>query len=333
MRLTFNVLCFEDNDVFAEETLDFLEGIIEEQGYYLNRVGILDNGDSLDKIIGDINARKLDVDLILMDYKLAGDVKGNVLVEKIRKNDLLTDILFYSQEKDFLQDIKTLFGVYPDGIYISGKDSVRAKAQDVIKHILKKVMDLSHFRGLVMAETSEMDDLMSRVILTLLSKDFLKDPIKEKEGIRKKILENSEDRELKIKKLNLSSDDDTLNLITGMEAAHRARTLMHLLKTTRGETERQIAGLAGKEEVMEQLGGISFEFEDFRKKILEPRNMLAHVKESKDEKNHKILESKKRNRVNFIFDDQKALEIRKDLKKYYEGLVNLYKIVSGQEWD
>ena len=116
MRLTFNILCFEDRHDFAVKTLEFLKTHLDEQGFYLNTVDICKDSEKLEEIVQKVNEKKLDVDLILMDYKLANKQEGNKLIEDIRSHKLLTDIIFYSviKEKNNIQgySITQAYGGY-----------------------------------------------------------------------------------------------------------------------------------------------------------------------------------------------------------------------------
>jgi CheY-like chemotaxis protein len=327
MRLKFNILCFEDDHDFAVQTLESLEIYLEEQGFYLNTVDICKDSEKLEEIVQKVNEKKLDVDLILMDYKLANNVKGNKLIENIRSHKLLTDIIFYSQHPDFRKNIGLL-----DGVYSVDRGFLRDKLIAVTDHILKKALDLSSLRGLVMAETSELDDLIIKIILTFLERDFFSTPIKMKESIKKKVQNSFKDRLKKLDRIEINSPVDTHKLISELEASHKGRTLMELIENFKKEQGENV-NVSKYLEIKTKLDNNPFVFNDYEQKIMKFRNMFAHGKETRNEKGEKIVKSTRPGSEDFVFDESKTVKLRQDLKKYYEILTGIYEAVSGEKWD
>ena len=102
--------------------------------------------------------------MIFMDFKLSGSVNGEKLIETIRSRNLYTEILFYSMDENVKQIIEDAYGSI-EGIYYSGRDNFRQKAQEVIWHTIKKVEDVESMRGLIMGATSEIENLMKEITL------------------------------------------------------------------------------------------------------------------------------------------------------------------------
>ncbi|MCX6582546.1 MAG: hypothetical protein NT166_20430 [Candidatus Aminicenantes bacterium] len=332
MRLRFNVLCFEDDKKYADEILEYLEGYLEDQGYSLNPIGIHKDGEPLGKYIEDINARKKDIDLILMDFQLAGGKNGDALIAEIRTHRILTDIIIYSQDSDFLKKIKTQL----DGVYITHREGLRQKVVDVADHILKKELDLSNLRGLVMSETCEFDELMDQIILTFLENTFFINPSKEKESIKEKACYNLTKRLKKLDKIKIELDPPgaTLKLLSNLESAWKARTLMDLLDKFIEKTDEVALNGTKYQVIAEKLSpGNKFEYEKYLEEVLRDRNKLGHLKESTDENGKKILKPTREGQEGFEFDEKKALEIRKNLKKYSEILKGIYETISGEKWE
>jgi CheY-like chemotaxis protein len=330
MRLSFNILCFEDDRDFLDPIIEALEDHLETQGFYLRNKGIYKDSGELDKTINKINAKTLDVDLILMDYRLANNEKGDELIGRIRKHELLTDIIFYSQHPAFKQEIRPL-----DGVYITGRRDLRPKLFAVTDHILRKTLDLSNLRGLVMTETSELEDLMIQIILNFLEKDFFNEPTKEKQTIKKRVQKSFEKRLRSLDKIKIDgkSAGDTRQLISSLrDSSLRARTLMQLIKNFIKEQNNGGTNLKYLEKAA-KLARSPFVHEDFEREVLEIRNKLAHVKESTNEKGHKVLKSTGGSIDEFLFDEKKAMGIRKNLKRYYELLTGIYETISGKKWD
>lgn len=326
MRLKFNILWFEDTPDIIEGISEPVREHLEEQGYYLNQIYILKDSTKLEKIIEDVNDKKLDVDLILMDYNLAGGEKGDKLIDTIRNGELLTDIIFYSEHSDFRDKIGHL-----DGVYTTDRDELVAKFIAVADHILKKALDLANLRGLVMAETSELEDLMHQIILISLEKEVLINPGKIRRDIRRRLKKRLKGRDKAVEQLVVDGDEPSkpLNFVEMLDFDGRSRTLEELLENY-SKQKKQDNEISGN---VIDLPYESFDHNAFRQEVIENRNSLAHVKESTNQDGRKILKAKKEGQEDFVFDTQTASKIRKDLKKYYDILTSIYTAVSGEKWN
>lgn len=343
MRLKFYILCFEDSPKALNRTIKTVESHLEERGFELYLHEIHPDSSKLDKIIDKINNKQLDVDLILMDYRLSSGDKGNYLIEKIRNHQLYTDIIFYSQKLDLekkqekteqekqnedpLKDMGQL-----EGIYLAGRDTLQIKTIMVIDNLLKKALDITGFRGLVMAETSELDDLTYQIILAFLDGDLSQNPDSEIKTIKNKYLEFLEAELTRIKKIDLKTVEGIRLITSEIGAYHRARAIARLVKNLKRTTAN--AGETGKEirAKAKEIINAKFNANDYNKEILKRRNLLAHVTESINQDGEKILKSTRPGH-HFVIDEAETLKARKDLKKYYEILTGIYKAVTGKDWN
>ena len=166
---------FEINIIFFVEqnlssTRDFMLKEFLDKYPEKYKIGKLDNyrDDNLKKI------NFFNVDLVLMDYNL-GSEKGNDVINYIRddQNDVYTDILFYSENKseEGLREKSN-----KDGLYCSERSELFSgdKIKKVIKTTIRKTQDLNNLRGLVMAETSELDEMIKKILKLLVKKDKVK---------------------------------------------------------------------------------------------------------------------------------------------------------------
>jgi CheY-like chemotaxis protein len=328
MRLKFNILCFEDNPKNLKPVLKGVENHLEESGFELKIVGPYQNNEGLDKIIEDIKARRLDVDLILMDYLLTRDQKGSTLIKSIRDCELYTDIIFYTQKGDLEKKIGFL-----EGIYLAGRDTLREKTIMVIDNLLKKALDLSNLRGLVMAETSELDDLMEDIILTFINGNLLKNPAMELVTIKKKLIEDSTTKLENLKKIDEHNQANGQYLISeSLTSFHKARAVTRLTNIFMKAIEAGKTNDEKLKDIAQKLSGIDFNAKQYKEEILSLRNILAHVRECKNENGEKILCSTPP-RKDFVFNESQSLEARKNLKKYFKILSGIYETISGGKWD
>ncbi len=166
MRIDYNILWFENDEGWLKPTVKGISNLLEDYGFRLNETCQKD-GSKIDELVTSIQDKVLDIDMIFMDFKLSGDINGEKLIDTIRKRNLFTEILFYSQDENVKQVIETAYGSI-EGIYYAGRDNFRDKAKEVIWHTIKKVEDIESMRGLIMGATSEMENLMKDITLKFL---------------------------------------------------------------------------------------------------------------------------------------------------------------------
>jgi CheY-like chemotaxis protein len=167
MKLKYNILWFEDDKVSYEGKKELVKAIIEDElGFYFPEPRREIDGEN----IATINYEEYD--LLIVDLNLAG-TKGPALIDKIRHNEnIFTEVIFYSSEgekavRDALKEYEI------DGAYCADRgDDFEDKARRVIKTTVKKIQDLNNMRGLIMAETSDIDATMYEIIAGALEKNI-----------------------------------------------------------------------------------------------------------------------------------------------------------------
>lgn len=181
MNTSFKILWFEDEPVWYNMEKIRVEGILRE--HYLKPDITRKNGDDINitEIIG------IDYDLILMDYMLAEETKGDTIVSAMRENSILTDILFYSSEEDSM--ISALREKIPtvDGVYLTKRSHTifTEKVQKLIEKIIKRSEDIVNLRGFVMDGSCDFEVRVREILniawakLTEAEKTILEDAAKE----------------------------------------------------------------------------------------------------------------------------------------------------------
>ena len=163
MRIDYNILWFENDEGWLKQAVKGIGNLLDDYGFRLKETNQKD-GSKIEDLIVAIQSKILDIDMIFMDFKLSGSVNGEKLIETIRSRNLYTEILFYSMDENVKQIIEDAYGSI-EGIYYSGRDNFRQKAQEVIWHTIKKVEDVESMRGLIMGATSEIENLMKEITL------------------------------------------------------------------------------------------------------------------------------------------------------------------------
>ena len=298
MTLDYEILWFEDEKGWYEAILPDIGEFLIQSGFTLvpHRQP---NGSDLDKVIEDN-----DYDLILIDYNLLGEY-GDVLIEKIREHKIFTDIVFYSQNGEkVVRDVAKSKGL--DGVFCADRqqDLFLEKVFKVIKTTIKKVEDLNNIRGLVMASTSELDIQIEDVIKKIIQVLPREVSRKQKETIKKKFIDSLKDRIKKLAKIDTEIDFEIL--IKRIESSHKWRAVKRICN--------QQSELKNYDEILSL----------YKKEIIDKRNILAHICEEVDNKGNKILKSTLPGYEDYEFNEEEAIQIRSDLRKYSKIFNNIF---------
>jgi CheY-like chemotaxis protein len=296
MNLDYKILWFEDRDEWYDEAKKTVGNIVDEHGFnfpepirYTNSIG----WDSH-------NLR--DFDLILVDFKLDNET-GDSIIEKIRANDVYTEIIFYSTDGD-VQIRKTIADKGIDGVFCASRDggAFERKVTKVIETTLKKVQDINNMRGLIMATTSDLDESMLEIIET-----FIKIGNENSVSVSTYIFEiadkfisekNAAYSELKKNNDSIGLANDTLLF----DSYKRARVVQKIVKMLSKENLSHLANF----------------LEVYNKEIIQHRNAFAHVSPKIDENGNKILVPKRGDII--IFTDELCKEIREKLSVHNTNL-------------
>ncbi len=153
MNVSFKILWFEDEPNWAGMEKMRIINILKE--HELKPIIDMKTGEDFD--IREIQGNEYD--LILVDYMLEDDTKGDEIVSAIRQNSILTDVLFYSsQEQDMINAIANKFPAI-DGVYFTQRDYTvfTEKAKSLISKIVRRSEDIVNLRGFVLDNTSEFE--------------------------------------------------------------------------------------------------------------------------------------------------------------------------------
>lgn len=153
MNVSFKILWFEDEPDWAGMEKMRIISILKE--HELKPIIHMKTGEDFD--IREIQGNEYD--LILVDYMLEDDTKGDEIVSAIRQNSILTDVLFYSsQELNMISAIAKKFPAI-DGVYFTQRDYTifTEKAKRLISKIVRRSEDIVNLRGFVLDNSSDFE--------------------------------------------------------------------------------------------------------------------------------------------------------------------------------
>ncbi|MEQ8354810.1 MAG: hypothetical protein RH942_04670 [Kiloniellaceae bacterium] len=164
MRLDFNALWFDDQPDAIRDAEESLRPMLLDLGFDLQVNAFTDfsDADFLDRALRQ-GADEWDIDLILLDFDLGQglEFRGSDFAVTIRQQFPHKEIVFYSGHGAGIPALReALYQSGIDGAFPAMRDQLVDQAFDIIQNLIKKVVDLDHMRGIVMAETSELDDLI-----------------------------------------------------------------------------------------------------------------------------------------------------------------------------
>lgn len=287
MDLKYRILWIENEEDWVESIEDQIQEYLEDLGLVYERKLIAkeEHGISYN-----------DYDLILMDLNLADQPNGAELISKIRDLGVYTDVVFYSasgidelRAKGREKELEGVFysGRTPDTTFVN-----RVKA--VIDATLKKVQDLNNLRGLVMAEVSELDAMMDKIIPLYFNTE-------ERMALFHKHITANREKTLQ----------KSLNCINKCQLSWRGIGIQEIVLQLDSSQKARAIKIIIDQEKPDFYKGENF-YKEYEDAILTPRNELAHCK-SEIREGKEILLTRKGDKC---FDATFFREIRKNILKY-----------------
>lgn len=165
MRLDFNVLWVDDQPDRIDAQISAIKTTMREEGFEFCPTKC--------QTINEVKARISDyifcdeIDLILVDWDLGNNIKGQDAIREIREKVPYKDVVFYSAmtEADKLREL--VFNYKLEGVFCTRREELVDEVRGVFESLVKKVLDLDHTRGIVMGATSDIDLIASQCLRAL----------------------------------------------------------------------------------------------------------------------------------------------------------------------
>ncbi len=295
MKLKFYLLWFENEPDWIDGKINDVRNIIEENGFEWVEPTKCKKEEEFDGSYDDY-------DIILMDYRLVhGGKKGKTgadIISKIRTKGSFSNILFYSQYK--VSELRLQIAKKNlDGVFCSHRNDFLENFENLFLTNIKKIEDVNNLRGLVMAETADLESIKNEIIEIY---DKLSCP--RKKEITRNILEKITELNGRQKGIIDSKNEDTpFEEIIELFDLYKKSYIVHKINNR-------------SEPICD------FKLSDFDKDIIKKRNLLAHVKERviRDASGKKIVLESEKNGEKLVFTQEEAKKIRKDISKYKKEL-------------
>ena len=294
MSLKYKVLWVDDNkDEFSKEE-KALNSFIEEL-FFEPKIDFCEDIASAKKFI---ETEKYDV--IFSDYNI-DEERGDDFISFIRNQSVNTEVLFYSGQNQLPEgrlDRVTFF--FETGSH--REERLLKKMKELILLTVAKLNDLTQLRGLVMAEVSELDDIMKNLVA-----EYCKNSEENEKELRKYIIGKIEERV----KNSLNTSESNCDRKCFHEWNNKSiENVVFEQNFDSYTTARALNHIIEKKNL-----GISRFLSNYNEEIIINRNELAHCKAIQKDDGIEVLATTRGEKE---FTPAMINDIRKNIIKYHK---------------
>jgi CheY-like chemotaxis protein len=281
MKLNYKVLWIDDRHDAVVPIQESITSYLVDLGFHLEVVW-KKNGTGIHSLAGDP-----DLDLIVMDQNLGG-TPGDRLIKTIRQREKFIEIILYSQDPQVnLQDKDA--GI--DGIYRTARSDLETILKRVVGRTIRKTQDLNVMRGLVIAETIDIENQVEQ-IMTQAFED-------KGQFFQEKVLESHV-----------------------YDFGKKYDFLVRMMKDLLSDPSNQQRDL--KDKNTEELSSLQRVLKKMDREVLDIRNILAHSKVEYDEQGKACLRGLNKRTKSITPDEAWCRSTRKTLLKHEKNLAEIH---------
>jgi len=165
VRLDFNVLWVDDQPDHVDAQVKRIEKQMENEGFQFNATACK-SMDEVQSLVSD-NVFTDEIDLVLVDWDLGNNLKGQEVIAKIRETVIYKDIIFYSAQTPAAELRKYVYENGLECVYCASRENLVDEVFGVFESLVKKVLDLDHTRGIIMSATSDIDQTVRECLVAM----------------------------------------------------------------------------------------------------------------------------------------------------------------------
>lgn len=278
--------------LWVDDNKDFVDSLKPQLKTFLKKEGLtleIRYHPNEAKVYDDLKA--YEIELIILDYKLKGKTRGDAIISKIRDEGCVENIIFYTTGSN----PNDIFKLSPDGVFFVDRADAKDRIIDLIKSKIKKMSDIATLRGWIVADSIELEIIIGRVLAKFFKEmeDLFKERFLMEEGL-----------------FDFGKKHKILNGI-----------LKDMIAKMTCETPKNPS--------LEHLKRHKSILDKFPKEIIEIRNALAHQKAEITNDGQKKIRTRTKDATEIIITLERCAEIRKNIRKHWENLCQLEKLVSS----
>lgn len=304
MRINYNILWLDDDkDALDNGREEQIKEYLQSKGFNPN-IQHYYNVNDAEKNEENYNR----YDLILSDFNLdpSKTKTGAFFINLIRSKNIITEILLYSANSIDINKIIDDYG-YLNRVTIC---NIRNLDENIIKLIditIKKTQDISSLRGLIMSETTTIDNSIEKIILEISNIDEFKDIVS-----NCKIDETGIIRENLVKKFKLI-DSKKYGQVYKDDMLFSAKPKYDLLCDIINKISENDENLQG---IVKRIGNYG--------EIIRIRNEFGHCEQIVREDGTECLKVKD---IEKEYDEQECIDLRKNIREYNLAFEELYQYI------
>lgn len=311
MKLAFQLLIVDDQPDAAKSAIDLLEEHLQDKGFDLHSTLPPDLSSEALQDFVQSQGQGRPYDLVMVDFDLQQPHDtGAVAAARLRGALQYTDMIFYSSNPEanlhqLLADQRV------QGAFVASRPELDSALVGLADTIIGKVVDITHMRGLAMAEVADMDVVMEQALADAFASHLLPP------GVANNTVEALR-RSLKDMLGEIPPDLDANSLSSLFSrgiftSEHKYRSIRRIAKKLPDKPQRDLQTLSS-----------------FQAEILKKRNILAHAKEQAiDQDGNAVLRSFGEN-GGIVIDDDWMTHFRASLRKHRNALDSVCRAICDE---
>ncbi len=306
MLINFKILWCEDDKTWRDETQAMVENHLENLGFNAEFV-FIDSADSASPAL----LQSSEYDLILTDLGFHNTNFGLEIIQKLRSNQLYTDVLFYSS-KGTAELLAAMKEDHLDGVFISNRTDFESKFDKLVKCILRKTLHPKIMRGIIIGALSEIDGATYNILKKKyeLSGDQKNEYVND---LKKSLCDLHKDRTKKARKILKEDNDQFIESIESTQVLESRKRLDKIIKFSKND-------LATDDEHHANLSKLP--------DVSNKRNKLTHWKKIEANDEQIILKDYLRDE-SYTFNHSEAADLRKNINNGFKALNHYFNKINS----
>lgn len=321
MRLKYKILWFEDDTDYITDDIGprVTKYLREDLGFepeIIHKTSDID----VDTLIA-----QDEYDLIVTDLSLTqgGDETGQKIIEHVRNQNILTDVLLYSSLPQAIEDIKQKNPGIERISFAAGRPAVYDKLHDIIFLTVRKVQDINNLRGMVITEAIDIEIKVKDILIGKLEK-LTHEKLEE---IKQEKIKNQSAR---IEALKTSVTQSVTQFVEDFYTFSELHDeLISMLNEALAAVNRSLGdprkAKADDLKVIRKkmLESLRSELQGMKDDVVYLRNDMAHAKAGKHPQTGRPHLVSKYGGKERHFDDAECAKVRKSILKHFQGIENV----------
>ena len=302
MKLEFSLLVIDDQPENINQAIQDLKEHLGTKGFCLKLEIVKKPTEQRIQELAQSGGKNYD--LVMVDYKLGEGTKdGAVVARRLRQLLLYVDMVFYSGAP-VGELLSRLSEQEVSGVFAQRRQELGDTLNGLADTVIGKVVDITHMRGIAMAEIAEMDVLMEETLISVFQS-----PGAQLTSAKKRTIE----------KLRKRIGDAPNRLDECLEQYGLPGVVQDSSLFSFADKYRAIIRVA-KYLPREGPAAASDHLAKFEQDIIHNRNMLAHAKEETTDDGRAVLHSKIPGRVEEEISEEWMSGFRKKILEHRSAL-------------